>query len=203
MKPKFRALISPRALALGLAFVLVGCNHLTPTAQTRERIQEKPTVYQALTEQQQGDILGGAIERGNTTDMVYLALGRPAKIVTSADGVKAMWVYVEYYSGKSLVSSSFNNPNNAHYSPSVAGENTPFHGGPGDAAWQKPMGWSPPGVASPQTQGLAPMQWLDVPEMKSKTVYVFFVRGQVAEIKLEGDASDQRTAAPNVASLAK
>ena len=203
MKPKFRAMPSRSTLALGWIAAFAGCTNLTPTAQTQRRIQEKPTVYQALTEQQQGDILGGAIERGNTTDVVYLAMGKPAKVVTSADGVKAMWVYVEYYSDKSLVSSSFNNPNNAHYSPSVAGENSPFHGGAGDAAWQKPLGWSPEGIASPRTQGLAPMQWLDVPEMKSKTVYVFFVRGHVAEIKLGGDASDQRTAAPNVASLTK
>ncbi|MDB6126972.1 MAG: hypothetical protein JWM35_868 [Verrucomicrobia bacterium] len=203
MNPMLGITLSRRALVLGLVFTAAGCNHLTPTAQTQGRIQEKPTLYQSLTEQQQADILGGAIERGNTADMVYLALGKPAKVVTSADGVKAMWVYVEYYSNKSLVSSSFNNPNNAHYSPGVAGENTPFHGGANDPAWQKPMGWSPPNVASSQTQGLAPMQWLDVPEMKSKTVYVFFVRGHVAEIKLEGDSSDQRTAAPNVASLTK
>ena len=38
-----------------------------------------------------------------------------------------------------------------------------------------------------------------MPELKQKTVYVFFVGQRIAEIKLEGDASDQRAIATNVA----
>lgn len=175
---------------LGLAALLTGCAGLTPSAQTQARIQEKTTVYQALKPEQQNDVLGGAIERGNTIDMVYLSLGKPGKVVTSADGSKAMWVYTEYYSPSNATTLSFNNPNSSHYTPGITGATAwPARGGEG-AAWLVP--------ASMGTDGVTPVASLAVPEMRSKTVYVFFFNGQVCEIKLDGDSSDQRTAAANV-----
>lgn len=186
---------------LGLLGSLAGCTHLTPSAQTQARIQEKATLYQQLKPEQQADILGGAIERGNTTDMVYLALGKPQRVVTSADGRRAMWVYTEYYSPGPAFTTGFNNPNSSAYMPGIAGENTPFKGDYTQTpAWQMPAGFHPDnGVAVPGTLGSSPVQSLVVAEMKSKTVYVFFHLGRVAEIKLDGDSSDQASAAPNVA----
>ena len=186
--------VSLRLRLTGAAVILAAmpaCTSLTPGAQTQKRIQEKPVAYTSLTPQQQGDVLGGAIERNNTTEMVYLALGKPDKIVTSADGKKAMWVYKEFYAAKAAFTTSFNNPNSAHYIPGATGVNSgPNHGGP---AWAN----EPSSIVGDATKAVAPMQSLSLPELKEKTVYVFFFLGRVAEIKLDGDASDQRTVAAN------
>lgn len=181
--------MSPWAV-LAAAMLAAGCSGLTPSAQTQLRIQEKNASYQTLNEHQRNDVLGGAIERGNSPDQVYMALGKPTKIVTSADGIKAMWVYVEYYSPKAVAGLSMNNPNSSHYRTDfIVNPNTPVHGGEGTHAagdFMKP---------ALNDLGFA----LDLPDLQSKTVYVFFHLGKVTEIKLDGDSSDQKTAAPNVA----
>ncbi|MDB6126981.1 MAG: hypothetical protein JWM35_877 [Verrucomicrobia bacterium] len=188
-----------RSFALGavsVAGLLGGCT-LTPSARTQARIQEKPAVFQALTPQQQGDILGGAIERNNTTEMVFLALGQPSRIVTSADGKRAMWVYQEYTAVGPAFTTSFNNPNSSHYTPGATGINSALdHGGP---AWM-----NQPGFVQFGTTNASPVQSLAVPELKLRTIYVFFALGRVAEIKVEGNVADQRTAVANTsASRAK
>ena len=177
--------------SIGSAIVLLvaGCNGLTPSAQTQHRISEKPDAFNALKLQQQEDILGGAIERGNTFDMVYLALGKPKKVMTSADGVKAMWVYVEYYAGNAPFVLSFNNPGSYGTVTSLAGANTPAHGEEGGNG---PLGFDLPGLTGLAHASASPSPSLNVADMKSKTVYVFFFNGRVAEIKLDGDASDQQ-----------
>ena len=172
--------------------LLVGGCALAPGAQTKVRIQEKPTVFNTLTPRQQGDILGGAIERGNTKDMVYLALGKPQKIVTSADGIKEMWVFVEHYAAGPDITTGFNGPNSSHYFTGLTGST------------------APPGGNGPSTRPLdnstinpAFMQILVPAEMKTKTVYVFFSERKVVEIKLDGDASGQMSTALNRIPLPK
>ena len=171
--------------ALALSCLLAGCTGVTPGSQTQLRIQERRTVYNTLTPQQQNDILGGAIERGNTTDMVYLALGKPTKIVTSADGQKAMWVYVEYYTVNGPTSTGFNSRSTT-YKPELVAPNTPYAGNIKATA---PMVFA--------ATGSIMVQELDVPDMASKTVYVFFFEGRVAEIKSTEDSPDQHSTAPH------
>ncbi len=183
------SVITGTGAALALACLLAGCTTLSPSAQTQARIQEKSEAFNKLTPQQQGNILGGAIERGNTMDMVYMALGKPQRIVTSADGLKAMWVYVEYYTANGPAKYSLNNPN-TKYTSQVVAANTPFAGGPGLKA-VAPAEFSATGGAHSQS--------LDLPDMKEKTIYIFFHLGKVAEIKLDGDSSDQQNPAPAVA----
>jgi hypothetical protein len=179
-----------RFAAAGLVGLLyAGCTSLTPSAQTQKRIQERPSAYNSLKPEQQNDVLGGAIQRGYTSDIVYLTLGQPRKVVSSADGEKAMWVYTEYYAANSAVTVSFNNPNSSHYTPGMTGGTAPPARGGEGAAWLAP--------SSMGTDAAGPVQSLDLPEMKSKTVYVFFFRGRVCEIKLDGDASDQQEYAAN------
>ena len=177
--------------SIGSAIVLLvaGCNGLTPSAQTRHRISEKPDAFNALKVQQQEDILGGAIERGNTFDMVYLALGKPKQVMTSADGVKAMWVYVEYYAANAPFVLSFNNPGSYGSLTSLAGGNTPAHGGEGSNG---PVDATMPKLNGIGQASAVPTPSLTPADMRSKTVYVFFFNGRVAEIKLDGDASDQQ-----------
>ena len=184
--------------------LLAGCTGITPGAQTQNRIREKPEVFNTLKVEQQNDVLGGAIERGNSMDTVYLALGKPNKIVTSADGMKAMWVYYEYYATGGPATTSFNSPNAAEYIPLYTSSAAP---GPEDLG-PRMDGPTPghtdglPGYLKSanfgSTRGPNLSQSLLMPELKQKTVYVFFVAQRVAEIKLDGDASDQRTAAANV-----
>jgi hypothetical protein len=186
---RFVCLVAAASVA---ALVLTGCNGLTPKAETEHRIQEKGDFFTKLTEHQQNDILGGAVERGNTPDMVYMALGKPTKVVTSADGQRAMWVYIEYYSHKGAVSTGLNSPNSSHYTPGLVAANTPYNGDPNGPKWQQPMAFGTAGT-------LGPVQMLELPDMLTKTVYIFFHGGKVAEIKLDGDASDQQGAAANAA----
>ena len=176
----------------GLTLVLSGCAGISPSVQTQRRIAELRNVYVTLRPETQERILGGSIECGNTPDVVYMALGKPQKIVTSSDGRKAMWVYVEHYLPRQIYSAGFNAPGAAfHYVPGVAGANTPFHGGAGDPAWQKPLDYHADGVASPETNGLSPDIHLDDSGLPSKTIYVFYYNNRVVEIKLDGDTSDQ------------
>lgn len=201
---------SPRLAFAAFALLglgLTGCTNLTPAAQTRLRIQEKAAVFQSLSPRQQDNILGGAIERNDTGDMVYMAMGKPSKIVTSADGIKAMWIYKEYYQPKAAFTTSYNSRDTTYipsimYDPKYQAEDRPMQGPtPGFAPANDPKDvpyWQK-GIAFSSTRGLAPMQSLDIPDMQSKVVYVFFFRGKVVEIKLDGDSSDQRTVAANVA----
>ena len=55
--------------------LLAGC----ASAQA-SRIREKPTVFQSLTPRQQKQIKAGHVRVGFTTDMVYLALGKPSSV---------------------------------------------------------------------------------------------------------------------------
>ena len=183
MKPRpFHTLL----LSLAAAGAWSGCTQFSPVAQTRARIQEKNGAYTTLSVKQQGDIQGGAIERGNTKDMVYMALGRPQKIVTSADGIKEMWVFVEHYAAGPDITTGFNSPNSSHYFTGLTGST------------------APPGGNGPSTRPLdnstinpAFMQVLAPAEMKTRTVYVFFSERKVVEIKLDGDAADQMSTALN------
>lgn len=62
------------------------------------RINERPAVFSALNATEQAMIREGEIDVGFTTDMVYLALGKPSTIQTleSANGPLTLWVYQRY-----------------------------------------------------------------------------------------------------------
>lgn len=89
------------ATALLAVIALVGCDASSGAAA---RIQEKSAVFAQLTPEQKHRIEAGSIERGYTTDMVYMALGKPSKVKekTSPEGTVVMWTYNNFYS---------NNPN--------------------------------------------------------------------------------------------
>lgn len=80
------------AIILGFAGLLLsGCE----TSGVASRIQEKSTVFAALTPEQQAKVKAGEIEAGFSTDMVYLALGQPSEVKTkeTPDGQLTIWVY--------------------------------------------------------------------------------------------------------------
>ena len=66
-------------LILGLALatvILAGCD---ATSGISARIQEKSAIFEALSPEQKKAIAEGAIEYGDTADMVYMPLGKPSK----------------------------------------------------------------------------------------------------------------------------
>ncbi len=73
--------ISAHCFALSVAVLLMaGCESTLDS-----RIQEKCAVYQLLTSKQQKQIKAGQIKVGYTSDMVYLALGKPSSVRTPAE----------------------------------------------------------------------------------------------------------------------
>lgn len=83
--------------ALLAVIALVGCDASSGTAA---RIQEKSAAFAQLTPEQKQRIETGSIERGYTTDMVYMALGKPSKVKekVSPEGTVLMWTYNNFYS---------------------------------------------------------------------------------------------------------
>lgn len=99
--------IPPQYLCLTTAVVLLsfaaGCNttDTTPTAAIpapqAKRIAEHQSAYDAMPAATQQLVAKGKIVRGQHPEMVYIALGRPNLIVTSADGRVTVWTYDNYY----------------------------------------------------------------------------------------------------------
>jgi hypothetical protein len=150
-----------------------GCE-TSDTNSRLQRIQEKSMAYAVLPPRQQQDIKEGAIEVGYTDDMVYMALGKPGKIVTSADGAKVMWVYYKYYATATAAQVTLNSTNARNNGHRTAA-NTPYAGaanGPG-----APASFS--GTGGPVGQSM------ELPDLASDTLYVFLREGKVVEIQLE------------------
>jgi hypothetical protein len=78
---------------LSVAFVLAGCD----TFQSRAK--EKSEVYDSLNPRTQKRLERGKIKPGDTTDMVYIALGEPdeKRDVTTASGAQSIWIYRTYW----------------------------------------------------------------------------------------------------------
>lgn len=85
-------------VALGLA----GCSTIN------SRIKEKPDTFSALTPEQQARVKTGEVAIGDSSDVVYIALGTPdsRRERRSADGRTTEWIYRSYrqeYVGTSFV----------------------------------------------------------------------------------------------------
>lgn len=74
----------------GLA--LAGC-----ASGPESRAAEKAGVFRGLSARQQENLRDGLIEGGYTTDMVYIALGRPSTVVPAYDGQGELWTYQNFY----------------------------------------------------------------------------------------------------------
>ncbi len=157
-------------LILGLALatvILAGCD---ATSGISARIQEKSAIFEALSPEQKKAIAEGAIEYGDTADMVYMALGKPSKTreKTTPEGTVTMWTYNNYFPTVAVSRLSMNDPSRK-YRPGQVSPNTP--GNPVSISSTKPSG-PEPGVDS-----LA-----DIP---SETLHVLFLDGKVFKIALE------------------
>jgi hypothetical protein len=82
--------------------VLCGCSTV------KSRIQEKQHVFNNLDPQTQSKIQQGIIDIGYSTDMVYMAMGKPDQVreSTTAQGQETRWIYNTYwqqYEGSRMV----------------------------------------------------------------------------------------------------
>ncbi len=79
-------------LLAAIALALTGCH---AGSGIQARIKEKSAAFAALKPAQQAKVETGVIEVGFTTDMVYMALGRPneTNTVTLPEGRETTWTY--------------------------------------------------------------------------------------------------------------
>lgn len=156
---------------LGLALLLLtGCE----TSNTTARIQEKSSVFAALTPVQQKQIKAGVVEIGFTTDMTYMALGRPAdkSTKTTPEGPVEMWTYHNFYPSAQIsgLAASAKEEFRANFTPGK--DYVPTGVAHGD---------NQPSISS--TTG-GPQTSLYLPELQSDTLHVLFFEGKVFQIKL-------------------
>lgn len=92
------------ALSLAACSILglTGCNN-TPQAR---RIEQNPELFAQLPPEVQSGVSRGSIALGYTPNMVFLALGRPDKVESSADGQSFIWTYRRFYPAAAVVSDS-------------------------------------------------------------------------------------------------
>jgi len=157
-------------LAALVAIMLVaGCE----TSGITNRIQEKSVVFNNLAPWQRRDIQNGVVDVGFSTDMVYMALGKPSKIVTSANGKETVWTYNNYYppTARHEVQMEHVTAGGADYKGSYVSANSPRSG---------------VAFSSTNTRD-APQMSLGVADMPSDTLYITFVEGQVVQTKLESE----------------
>ena len=88
-----------RLFQLTFAFILAGltgCETVADSAQQR-RITELPAAHAQLPAVAQKQVRERNVERGQTFGMVYVILGTPDYVETSADGGETQWLYKKFY----------------------------------------------------------------------------------------------------------
>jgi hypothetical protein len=160
--------------ALLATILLAGCD---ATSGVTARIQEKSAVFAQLTPDQKKNIEEGAIEYGYTTDMVYMALGKPTKVKEKAapEGTVLMWTFNNYYPTVAVSQLAMNAPGRKYREPTMSA-NTPDSG----------SNVKSPGLSSTKPSGPEPGvdSLADIP---SETLHVLFLEGKVFQIKLENE----------------
>jgi hypothetical protein len=75
------------------ALLVGGCNTFN------SRARQMSAVYDQLSPSEQQRLQRGAINVGDTPEMVYIALGNPdeRRDITTADGMQSVWVYKSYW----------------------------------------------------------------------------------------------------------
>lgn len=165
--PPMKKYLAPVGALLAL-LVLAGCESSGVTA----RIQEKSALFNSLEPWQQRDIQSGLVNPGFSTDMVYMALGKPSKIVTTADGQETIWTYSNYY------------PPVAQYQAQASADNSggKYYGTVDSSSSPR----NPASLSATGQKGTAQTS-LDVPDLPADTLYVTFRNGQVTRTQLESE----------------
>lgn len=158
--------------------LLAGCDSGVST-----RIQEKATVFNSLTPDQQEMIRNGQIEAGFSTDMVYLALGKPSKthIKQTPDGPVTVWTYLRFYPNGPLGRTSLSYEQGmSAVAPNALGTNSTGRFGTSNST-----GSTSPISSNnvPTTNG--PTMAPEPGDLPSDTLFVYFFQDRVIDAKLE------------------
>ncbi len=159
--------------AFAISLLFSGCE----TSGVSGRIQEKSAVFKSLDAGQQRDIQNRVVGAGFTTDMVYIALGRPSKIETSADGREVVWIYRNYYPPSANYQSQTTSVN-AFTPTSVAMDRVNQA-----RALNRGAGATMSGPSLSETRG-GPQFGLDVADLPADTLFLYFRDGLVSGGKL-------------------
>ena len=142
------------------------------------RINEKPSVFAALAPDQQIYISDGIVFPGDTTEMAYIALGKPTSIETrqkNGDTVE-MWTYTKYYPSGELADfltaySLTRNPN-LHRELNL------------EIGKQIGQGMNNGGNGAVDTE-VSIGNDLSLPDLPIYNLYVFIYENRVADVKIE------------------
>ena len=93
-----RQACSSFCIAVGLSLFATSCN----TSSQSTRITEQSSEFRKLSVNDQKEVEKGAIAEGFTFEMVYMALGTPSDIETSADAMQTKWTYRNFYPNKKI-----------------------------------------------------------------------------------------------------
>lgn len=91
--------LPPCILPAAALFVLAvsGCDTSAgPTAAQNKRATELKADYEGMPAATKEAVDQGNIARGNSPKEVYIALGKPDRIISSADGRLTHWIYANY-----------------------------------------------------------------------------------------------------------
>ena len=172
-----------RFYLIGLVFMTLlfaGCE----SSGISNRIGEKSATFRALSPDQKAYLQDGIVFPGDTTEMAYIALGKPTSIESKEkDGdTVEMWTYRKYYPSGELADfltrySRGRNPNllrelNLEIGKATVNANAP--GGP--SLFDTDVG-----------EG----NDLSLPDLPIYNLYVFIYDGRVADVKIE--SIDQTT----------
>ncbi|MBK8856605.1 MAG: hypothetical protein IPN11_02645 [Opitutaceae bacterium] len=92
---KLHVLLSRLALAVALAGLTV-CATAADSAP-RRRIAELSSAFAQLPPAAQKQVRERNVARGQTFEMIYIILGTPDYVETSADGGETQWLYKKFY----------------------------------------------------------------------------------------------------------
>jgi len=165
------------AFLLPLFLLPVGCN----TNGVNTRIQEKAEVFARLNPMQKEQIQHGGIEPGYTQDMVYMALGHPSKITTSANGRDTTWVYKNYSAPSASPQANFQWSQGVQ-SSSVRSTVRREYAGSGTAG-SVPGQYQQGSLTDTKTAG--PQVAMDIPDLPIGTFLVTFRRNRVIDLRFD------------------
>ena len=172
----------PLAAVLGL--LAAGCTAtVDPSVAINARIQEKNDTYVRMTPVAQKTVQSGTIVKGFTSDMVYMALGKPSAVQTkdTSLGKLQMWTYDVFQQQGVTTKNNINNPNQRVYTVMLTATN-------GAEVRSTIPQVQPVGSGFGQS-GASTMQPLDLPDLQHDKLYVFFANDQVTEIKYDGNGT--------------
>lgn len=172
---------------LALAVLLTtGCE----SSGIANRINEKSALYASLEPDQKAYISDGIVFPGDTAEMAYIALGKPASVDTKQkdDTIVEMWTYKKYYPSGQLADflTKYSRTRNPNLLRPVN-----LEGGKQIGSGTNSGSGSPTGIGSgfgahgSATGTAGTMQPLSLPDLPVYNLYVFVHENKIADVKIE------------------